>query len=88
MNLFPEEERKTKEDLYYKDIEEEEADFWSEYVSIRQDVRTWIKNKDLTPILKQLAEEILIKGKPNYKKTKDLFRRFTAAINPCPGPKE
>lgn len=82
MNLFPEQPRKDKTELYYQEYEEQKQKQWNNHVRIRMDVRYWLQSNDLTPILKELTEKILIDGPPKYKETETLFARFLNIINP------
>ncbi len=76
MNLFPNEPRKTKDDIYHQQREKKLTDQWNEHVRIRMDVREWLSNNDFTPQIKQIADEILMHRKPRYELTEKLFKTF------------
>ena len=88
MNLFSEEKRQDKTDIYYQELENKLNEQWNNHVRIRMDVRHYLMTHDLTPILKQLTEKILIGGKPDYQNTQKLFNSFLDLINPDQPPKD
>ena len=71
MNLFPEEPRKTKEELYYKEYDDKLISEWNKIVKIRIEVRNLISGMDGLKL--QIAEEILKVEKSKDKEVRNKY---------------
>jgi len=85
MNLFREQKPITENELqkkHYLEIEKKKTDQWNEFVNMRVKVRKWLQEKNPTENIEEITKELLLQGKPDYQRTKDLFTRFVSIIQP------